>query len=461
MPLSRLRVLVPVLLLVLTACGGVPAPSSSQPSVKTDASPAATSSVPPAGGVVPAPGSDSEVYRPNPKAITVAIDPGHGGCLDWGVPDPSKRGATYSEKAMTLGIGLALKKMLEAQGVSVVMTRQTDQALAGDNYPALGCNGPAWRDVDGDGKAGFDGTGHTRTRDELQARIDLANLVRADMLISIHINSPTENGAPVAVAFSETYYDDETPWGVDGSGRLADLVQSGVAAATHGVSYERQDRGTEAKAFYIIARQWAAGASCDTPGDTWCTPHRGLQTPGILSEVGSISLTAEHDLLVSDGGQQMVARGIEQGLSAYFGQRQLSVRYDALIPGGEAGVSPTAVAGTGPPFWAAELPQAADGRLMLPIRLTNNGTRAWPAGLHLLAGRQASDTPYLASAPADLEPLDVQVPALKPGESVEVSVPLSLADAAGRELLWITLADGAHSLADIGSPALQLARAQR
>ena len=26
---------------------------------------------------------------PNPGAIVVAIDPGHGGCLDWGVPDPA------------------------------------------------------------------------------------------------------------------------------------------------------------------------------------------------------------------------------------------------------------------------------------------------------------------------------------------------------------------------------------
>lgn len=454
MPFSLRRAIVPVLLLVLTACGAVPAPSPSlSPSSSTDASPAASSSARPAGGVVAAPGSDSDVYRPNPGAITVAIDPGHGGCLDWGVPDPSKRGKAYAEKAMTLGIGLALQRLLVAQGINVVMTRTSDVALAGDDYPDLNCNGPAWRDVDGDGRAGFEESGRVRTRDELQARIDLANVVRADMLLSIHINSPTENGVPVSIAFSETYYDDETPWGVARSERLAKLVQSGVSAAFDGVSYEHQDRGIDAKAFYIIARQWATGDTCETPGDTWCSPHRGLQTPGVLSEVGSISLADEHDLLLSDRGQQMVAQGIERGLAQYFADRPLSVRYDALVPGGEAGVAPAPAAGDGAPFLVSELPA---GTTRLPIRLTNNGTEAWPAGLELRAGWQVSDAPYLATPP-DLQALDVSVPPLQPGESVDVSAALRSPPAAARALVWLTLAHGAQLFSDSGSPALQLA----
>ena len=55
----------------------------------------------------------------------------------------------------------------------------------------LGCHGPPWRDVNGDGESGFDPEGAVRTRDELQARLDLANVVRADVLVSIHINSLT------------------------------------------------------------------------------------------------------------------------------------------------------------------------------------------------------------------------------------------------------------------------------
>ena len=59
------------------------------------------------------------------------------------------------------------------------MIRDADEALAGDNEPDFGCDGPPWRDVDGDGNSGFDESGRIRTRDELQARIDLANLAQA------------------------------------------------------------------------------------------------------------------------------------------------------------------------------------------------------------------------------------------------------------------------------------------
>ena len=455
MPVSVPRAIVAALLLLLTACGSTPPPAPSLPFPSgADASQAATSTAAPSGPViVPAPGSSSAVYRPNPSAITVAIDPGHGGCLDWGVPDPSQRGIAFSEKAMTLGIGLQLRDLLEAQGIGVVMTRDRDAALAGDRDAAHGCDGPPWRDVDGDGQAGFEQTGRVRTRDELQARIDLANVARADALVSIHINSPTENGVPVKIAFSETYYDDETPWGVDRSQRLAEAVQHGVASALSGVRYDRQDRGVEARAFYLIARQWAKGDSCETAGDTWCTPHRGLQEPGVLSEVGSISLKAEQNMLVSQAGQHTIAQGIVDGLASFFADRDLAVRYDALIPGGAAGQQPAAASGDGPPYWTAVLPPNLSS---LPVRLTNTGSVAWPAGVRLLAGWQASEQPYLAAAPDELRPVDVAVPPLAPGESIELAVPLTVPTGA-RQVAWIALASGSTAFTEHGSPALQLA----
>jgi N-acetylmuramoyl-L-alanine amidase len=452
-PSPRLRFLVPVLLLALTACGNQSVPSSALPSLQTDVSAAPTASpTPGVGEVVDAPGSSSEVYAPNPGAITVAIDPGHGGCLDFGVPDPSKRGKQYAEKTMTLGIGLALRKLLSDQGIGVVMTRSDDSALAGDDYPPLGCNGPPWRDVDGDGRAGFEPSGHTRTRDELSARIDLANVARADVLVSIHINSMTQNGKVYPIAASETYYDDETPWGA-ASERLADDVQQNVVSTMDAVaSYDRQDRGVQAVAYYLISRQWRDGDSCSEGGE-WCKPHRALQMPGILSEVGSISLGAEQDLLVTAAGQQAAAEGVYRGLAGYFAGRALAVRYDALIDGGSAGEQPVAAPGEGPPFMAPVLSGA--GKL-LPLRLTNTGSKTWPVGLRLLAGWQASEQPYLAEAPPDLQPLDVQVPALAAGQSVELRVPLQAPTTAGRELVWISL-EGDSDFSTIGSAALQLA----
>ena len=147
------------------------------------------------------------------------------------------------------------------------MIRDGDVALAGDDYPELGCEGPPWRDVDGDGNSGFEESGRIRTRDELQARIDLANLAGADAFVSIHINSPTEGGQVIEVAFGQTFYDDETPWGPDASANLADAIQRGTVAAIDPLTtYTRQDRGTEAVAYYAISRAWADGDTCETRG---------------------------------------------------------------------------------------------------------------------------------------------------------------------------------------------------
>src|SRR5439155_21453013 len=191
-----------------------PSSSSAQSAQPSQPSTAQATSSRGVGQVIAAPGSTSEVYRPNPAAIVVAIDPGHGGCLDWGVPNPYDNKVAKSEKADTLGIALALRDLLTAQGVTVVLTRTDDSALAGDLYPALGCHGAPFRDVNGDGITGF-GPGvpeATRTRDELSARIDLSNLARADVFISIHINSMTENGVLYKIAASQTFYTDAFAW---------------------------------------------------------------------------------------------------------------------------------------------------------------------------------------------------------------------------------------------------------
>lgn len=447
--------------LLLAACGASPSPSAppsgtAAASASASASASAASSIGP-GHVVPAPGSDSEVYEPNPGAIVVAIDPGHGGCLDWGVPNPWDNTVEKAEKADTLGIGLALRDLLEEQGITVVMTRTDDSALAGDDYPQLGCEGPPWRDVDGDGQAGFEESGRIRTRDELQARIDLANLARADLLVSIHINSMTQDGVAYEIAATQTFYDDETPWGEAGSGELGRSVQDGVVAALDALAgYERQDRGTEAVAYYMISRQWQDGDSCETPGDEWCKPHRAAQLPAVLAEVGSITLEAESELLAGQEGRGAVADGLYVGIRRWLQERELAVRYDALVPGGEAGSVPGPIPGEGPPFAAAEISEAdlVDGSL--PLRLTNTGTRAWSDGLALLLGWEATDAPYLPQAPATLEEAGVEVPALAPGESVTLHVPLELPEA-GRSLLWLSLSDGNETFADLGSPALQLA----
>ena len=436
--------------LLLAACGpAAPSPSGSESLLPLPSTPAS----PEIGEVVPAPGSSSTVFQPNPSAIVVAIDPGHGGCLDWGVPDPLQGGPAVSEKAMTLEIGLELRRVLEAQGVTVVMTREADVALAGDDYPDLGCHGAPFRDVNGDGASGFDPAGTTRTHDELQARLDLVNLARADVLVSLHINSVTENGVVVEIALTETYYTDETPWGVGATLRLAQRVQDGLVAALEPVAtYERQDRGIAAVNYFIVAPPLFV-TTPDRP-DPLKQPRRGALMPAVLTEIGSITLPAEHDLLLSAEGQAAAAQGIASALEAYFTDRSMAVRFDALVPGGSAGTVPTAVAGSGPPFWAADVPGAA---LLagLPVRLTNTGTDPWPADLTILTGWEPSDEPYLREPPDRLGDLGVAVPPLAPGESVVILMTLEV-PTGGEGILWVTLAEQDVVLGDLGSASLQL-----
>lgn len=439
---------------VLVACGGPTlSPTVPQPTAVASSSASSAPSAPssgPIGSIIPAPASSSAAYAPNPAAIVVAIDPGHGGCLDWGVPDPLQRGVAYSEKTMTLAIGRQLRDILEAQGLTVVMTRDDDVALAGDDYPRLGCNGPTWRDVNGDGESGFDPEGAIRTRDELQARLDMANIVRADVLVSIHINSLTQDGVVIEMAATETFYTDETAWGADVTGPLAQAIQDEVVVAMdRAAAYQRRDRGIKAHNLFIVAPPLLEPTP-ERP-DPRKQPARGALMPSILAEVGSITLRAEQDLLASAEGQRAAAEGLYTALGGHFAQRPLAVSY--LLPALESapGTIPSPEHGDGPPFW---LPTAAGGEVL--VRLTNTGNQPWPAGLRLLAGWEQSDQPYLRVPPA-LEPALDDIPALAPGEAVEVRVPLPAdADGPSRGVAWLTLAGADGPLTDLGSPPLQV-----
>jgi N-acetylmuramoyl-L-alanine amidase len=437
---------------LLGACTSAsPTPSGKRASASVQPTPTPT---PGPGEVIAAPGSDSTVYKPNPSAIVVAIDPGHGGCLDWGVPNPYDNKVAKAEKTITLGIVLALKALLEAQGVTVVMTRTDDSALAGDDYPPLGCAGAPFRDVNGDGITGFGPTvpEATRTRDELSARIDLANLARADLLVSIHINSLTQDGVTYRIAASQTFFADAQPWARD-SKSLADQVQAAVVRSMAAAAgYGRQDRATDGTAPYLYLLKPA--------GTDPKSPRRGLLMPAILSEVGSLSLEAEGELLATAAGQQAAATGVYEGIAAYLADRPLAGRIDAEVAGGTAGVVPTAEAGTGPPFWAPLLSPSASGGYRFSVRLTNTGVQPWPSGMHLVAAWGPSSAPYLAAAPPGLEPLAVEVPALGAGESVILPIAVDAPSGDVRHVLWMTLRTAAGQLfTDLGEPALQLAGA--
>ena len=101
---------------------------------------------------------------------TVVLDPGHGG------NDPGKVGAnSVKEKDVNLQIAMKTKKLLEEEGVRVIMTRDKDQDLAGDSD-------------------------HNRKVQDMKARVKLINDAMPALTVSIHQNSyqdPSVKGAQV------------------------------------------------------------------------------------------------------------------------------------------------------------------------------------------------------------------------------------------------------------------------
>jgi len=173
--------------------------------------------------------------------------------------------------------------------------------------------------------------------------------------------------------------------------------------------------------------------------------------------VGSITLAAEHDLLASPSGQAAAADAIYRALAAYFGGRAQAVRYAVPAVEPSVGSAPESIDGDGPPFWIADLPADVE-ESGLAVVLTNTGTRAWEDGLEVVAGWGATEQPFLRIPPDELAALPVEVPALSPGESVELRLPIEAPpERSSRQVVWITLSTPGRTFADLGSPPLQLA----
>lgn len=151
------------------------------------------------------------------RAPIVALDPGHGG-KEIGASFTFPDGTVLAEKNLTLLVGLKLQKLLGEGGFDVVMTRIADRGL---NEPP--------RDVTGDDKIAL--------ADELQARVDLANSIGADLFLSLHFNgtvSPASRG-------TQTFFSDGRPQ-TERSRVLADLVDTNLIKSLAEAGYTSLDR---------------------------------------------------------------------------------------------------------------------------------------------------------------------------------------------------------------------------
>ncbi len=129
---------------------------------------------------------------------TVVIDAGHGGFDRGGVP-----GQRISEKDKTLDVALKLRRILQAGGTRVIMTRDRDVFIP------------------------------------LGTRTAIANSYRNAVFVSIHFNCSTRAGANGI----ETYY-----YRSDSSGLAASIHRNVIAGAP------TENRGIRRRGFFVLRR---------------------------------------------------------------------------------------------------------------------------------------------------------------------------------------------------------------
>jgi len=244
----------------------------------------------------PAKGQTAEKKKPTParspvfvaqhvKDLIVVIDPGHGG------RDPGATGKKGTkEKNITLKIGQYLKDLIQKRlGSTVLLTRNKDTFL------------------------------------DLEKRVEFANKNKADIFISIHVNSHPQkkikglevyhfgkasDPRALEVAARENgmkLEDDAPPWQFIIADKLNDqkIEQSQTFAWTTNTtlvktlkaSYPVKDHGVKTAPFYVL---------------------RFTTMPSILAEVAFVSNPEEEKRLRSNAFQRKLAEGIYQGIRSYL-----------------------------------------------------------------------------------------------------------------------------------------------
>ena len=195
------------------------------------------------------------------NTYTVIIDPGHGG------NDPGKIAVNNAqEKDINLSVSLKLKEIMEEEGITVIMTRETDEGL-------------------------YDESDSNKKSADLQARCEIINDVYAEgdrvIAVSIHQNSYTSEDIKGAQVF---YYSKS-----EEGKKLAEIIQESFIKNLDGTN----TRVAKANDNYYMLL------------NTDC--------PAVIVECGFLSNWTEATLLVDEDYQQKVADAVYEGIKEYLG----------------------------------------------------------------------------------------------------------------------------------------------
>lgn len=215
-------------------------------------------------------------------APLVVIDPGHGGRYS------NANANGLMEKRVNLQIALELRTQLQAKGYRVAMTRTSDREVTRSDVRTWNYNASTERWAYAlDGRTGiYNGI----PKDDLQARVDIANRAGADLFISIHNNGSASRSARGTETFAA---------GRDRLGRqVAALVHRRIVARTG-----LRDRGVGTADFYVC--RWA-------------------DMPAILVEGAFITNPSDAYLLKQSWFRRRMAVGIAEGVDAWFDSKPIT-----------------------------------------------------------------------------------------------------------------------------------------
>lgn len=187
------------------------------------------------------------------QGIKVVIDPGHGG------KDPGAHRGVSTEKAINLGVGKALARLLRDHGAEVVLTRSTDRFIS------------------------------------LDERAFISNREAPDAFISLHVNAAAATGARGIEIYRAMHRGGgHRKDKLAASSRLANAVYSRLQQVS-----PARDRGVK-------------------PSPGWRVLKKNAH-PAILVEMGFISNRAERRLLDDGAYREKLARAIAEGVVDFAG----------------------------------------------------------------------------------------------------------------------------------------------
>lgn len=191
----------------------------------------------------------------------VVLDPGHGGSVETGAVGPNG----LTEKELNLEVAKRTARILESRGIAVVLTRTADYRIP------------------------------------LATRAEIADVLDAKAIISIHHNAPNAN--PSSTPGTEVFIQD----GVPESARLGGLLHEEIVAALDTFDLN-----------WTIASDAGAIVVLNDSGLNSYGMIRRPEMPAVLAELGYISNPEEAELFATVEYQDTAATALADGIERWL-----------------------------------------------------------------------------------------------------------------------------------------------